>query len=101
MALPANVLSATDYLVAMQRALRAAPADFPVLLIYGEKDPGRRAGFHKHFEEIFEQAHSTIIECAHHFPHNDDPEAVAETIPTWCHAVWWRDTGACRSSREV
>jgi haloalkane dehalogenase len=83
MALLRSAIGAGAYLESVERALRAAPADLPVLLLYGEKDPGRMAGFQEHFETIFPQARSRVVAGAHHFPHTDDPEQVAATLESW------------------
>jgi haloalkane dehalogenase len=72
-----------SYLDAVERGLRDELRHLPVLLTYGEHDPGRRAGFQAKFETIFPRNHSVVIEGAHHFPQMDAPHRVADTITSW------------------
>jgi haloalkane dehalogenase len=84
-ALLRDALEADAYLQQLERALQTALAAHPVLLVYGEKDPARVAGFPERFRRIFPDAPLEIVAGAHHFPHADDPDAVAAAI-----RQWWR-----------
>jgi haloalkane dehalogenase len=79
----ADPLRGDAYLRDLERALRTTLSRFPVLLAYGENDPGRREGLQTRFEQIFPHARSVVIAGAHHFPHMDAPDELAAAIVAW------------------
>lgn len=93
-ALLGDALRASAYLQQVERTLQTTFAAHPVLLVYGEKDPARAAGFPERFRRIHPDAPLEIVPGAHHFPHADDPDRVAEAI-----RGWWRRDVAPTSAR--
>lgn len=82
-AMLASVLESDDYLERVERSLESALADRPVLLLFGEHDEGRTAGFQARWESLYPSARSTVVEGARHFPMADAPHFVAEAIDAW------------------
>jgi haloalkane dehalogenase len=72
-----------DYMREVERGLEQHLKDRPVLLMYGENDAARRAGFMSHFEEIFPRHRSTLIKGEQHFPHEGAPEEMIAEIRDW------------------
>lgn len=72
-----------DYMRTVERDLTQRLKEVPVLLMYGENDPGRRVGFMSRFEEIFPRHYSLIIEGEGHFPHEGAPEEMIAAIRYW------------------
>lgn len=79
----ASVLESEAYLDSVRRALETDLADHPVLLLFGEGDDGRKAGFQDRWESIYPGARSEVVEAANHFPMADAPHRVSETIRDW------------------
>lgn len=77
------------FLEEVEAGVRGSLAGLPVLLSYGEHDPGRRAGFQQRFLELFEHATAEVVPGARHFPQADAPHAVAQQITRW-----WRQAVA-------
>jgi haloalkane dehalogenase len=68
----------------VERSLRTALADLPVLTLFGRKnDP---YGWQARFQQIFPQARAAGIADGHHFPFDDDPDAYSAAI-----SAWWAD----------
>jgi haloalkane dehalogenase len=63
--------------------------DRPALLMYGEHDPARLAGWQMRFERILPQCHSVVILGEGHFPHEGAPEAMVQAIRTWWKEAEW------------
>jgi haloalkane dehalogenase len=72
-----------DYMREVEQGLEQHLKDRPVLLMYGENDAARRAGFMSHFEEIFPRHHSVLIEGEQHFPHEGAPDEMIAEIREW------------------
>jgi len=68
------------YLRSVEQGLRARLADRPALIMYGERDPARRAGFDRHFERLFPRHRSVVIAGEQHFPHLAAAEEVAQHV---------------------
>lgn len=81
-----DVLRSEAYLATVHEALTTTLADRPVLLLFGEGDAGREAGFQERWEALYPDAHSAVVEGADHFPMADSPHLVAETV-----AAWWAE----------
>jgi len=80
-----------DYMREVEQGLKQHLKDLPVLLMYGENDPARRAGFMSRFEEIFPHHRSVVIEGEMHFPHEGAPEEMIAAIRDW-----WPGKGSSR-----
>lgn len=78
-----DVLESDGYLSVVEEALTTDLADRPVLLLFGEDDAGRKAGFQDRWEELYPDARSAVVEDADHFPMADSPHLVAETVAEW------------------
>ena len=78
-----NAAACDDFLADIERSLKSELSRLPTLLVYGEKDEGRLAGFQDHFERLLPHADSFVVEGAHHFPQMDAPHAVAGYIRNW------------------
>jgi pimeloyl-ACP methyl ester carboxylesterase len=76
----AGVLRIDPVMAEVERSLRVALADLPVLTLFGRKND--RYGWQARFGQIFPQA--TAIERGHHFPFDDDPDAYSGAI-----CMWW------------
>lgn len=74
---------ADDYLRTVDRALGTTLSDRPVLLVFGEKSPARKAGFPDQWKSRFPQAALVVVEGGHHFPQMDEPDLVADAIRSW------------------
>jgi haloalkane dehalogenase len=77
------------FLDEVEAAVRGPLRHLPVLLSYGEHDPGRRAGFQQHFLDLFADATPEVIAGARHFPQADAPHQVAASLRRW-----WEGTRA-------
>jgi haloalkane dehalogenase len=75
-----------SYMRNIERGLEQYLKDLPVLLMYGENDAARRAGFMSRFEEIFPNHHSVVIKGEQHFPHEGAPEEMIAAIRDWWSA---------------
>jgi haloalkane dehalogenase len=74
---------ADDYLRTVDRALRTTLSDRPLLLVFGEKSPARKAGFPDQWKSRFPEAALVVVEGGHHFPQMDEPDLVADAIRSW------------------
>jgi haloalkane dehalogenase len=72
-----------DYMREVELGLTQHLKDVPVLLMYGENDAARKAGFMSRFEEIFPHHRSVLIEGEQHFPHEGAPEEMIAAIKDW------------------
>jgi haloalkane dehalogenase len=72
-----------DYMREVEQGLKRQLKDLPVLLMYGENDAVRRAGFLSHFEEIFPNHRSVVIKGEQHFPHEGAPDEMIAAIRDW------------------
>jgi haloalkane dehalogenase len=72
-----------DYMREVEQGLEQHLKDLPVLLMYGENDAARRAGFMNRFEEIFPNHRSVLIKGEQHFPHEGAPEEMIAVIRDW------------------
>jgi pimeloyl-ACP methyl ester carboxylesterase len=77
----AGVLRIDPVMAEVERSLRIALADLPVLTLFGRKND--RYGWQARFGQIFPQATAIAIERGHHFPFDDDPDAYSGAICTW------------------
>ncbi len=77
-----SIVKSQDYLLDLKSRLPDL-AHFPVLLAYADGDPSYRAGYLQRYERIFPNHHSVVIKGAHHFPQDDDPEAMVRAIQDW------------------
>jgi haloalkane dehalogenase len=84
-----------DHMRGVEQGLKQHLKDLPVLLMYGENDAARRAGFMSRFEEIFPHHRSVLIKGEQHFPHEGAPDEMIAAIRDW----WSGDVvGAVRAS---
>lgn len=83
LAMLGSAIGSDGYLRDVDRALRTTLADRPVLLLFGEHDEGRAAGFQDEWERRFPDARSEVVADANHFPMADSPHRVAATIEEW------------------
>jgi haloalkane dehalogenase len=75
-----------DFLAGVQGRLAETVGDLPALIVWGEKDPTRKAGFPARWEQVLPRARSHVIRGARHFPQMNAPAEVAELIERW-----WKD----------
>lgn len=76
-----GVLRIDPVMAEVERSLRTALADLPVLTLFGRKnDP---YGWQTRFGQVFPQATAIGIDDGHHFPFNDDPDAYSTAISSW------------------
>lgn len=78
-----SALESDAYLERVERSLQTTLANHPVLLLFGEGDEGRKAGFQERWEALYPDARSEVVEGANHFPMADAPHRVADTIDGW------------------
>lgn len=78
-----SVLQSDDYLTTVYKALTTTLTDQPVLLLFGEHDPSREAGFQEKWEALYPEARSETLAGAHHFPMANFPHFVSEVIVDW------------------
>ena len=78
-----SAIESDGHLRRVRRALTSDLADRPVLLLFGENDEGREAGFQAEWERLFPDARSVVVPGANHFPMADSPHLVANTIEEW------------------
>jgi haloalkane dehalogenase len=71
------------YMREVELGLKQQLKDLPVLLMYGENDAVRKAGFMTRFEEIFPNHRSVVIKGEQHFPHEGAPEEMIAAIREW------------------
>lgn len=77
----AGVLRIDPLMAEVERSLRTALADLPVLTLFGRKnDP---YGWQDRFARIIPHTTAAGIDDGHHFPFNDDPDAYAAAISAW------------------
>jgi haloalkane dehalogenase len=77
----AGVLRIDPEMAEVERSLRTALADLPVLTLFGRKnDP---YGWQARFGQVFPLATAAWIDDGHHFPFNDDPDAYSAAISAW------------------
>ncbi len=75
------------YLAETEQRIQAHLADRPALLLYGEHDPARKAGFQARAETLFCNHRSLVVRGEHHFPPlAAGPELAAEI------RAWWNRT---------
>jgi len=77
-----SILKSYDYLLDLKGRL-ADIQTLPVLLAYAPGDPSYKAGFVERYENIFPNHHTVLIQGAHHFPQDEDPEAMVAAIQEW------------------
>ncbi|MFW6201534.1 MAG: alpha/beta fold hydrolase [Gemmatimonadota bacterium] len=90
-----DVVRRERFLAELEAALRAHLAELPAPLLFGEADPGRKAGFEDRFAELLPRSRRRVVAGAHHFPQAEAPEEVAESIRAWYAA----EVSAPRASR--
>ena len=90
----AGVLRIDPMMAEVERSLRAALADLPVLTLFGRKnDP---YGWQDRFQQIFPHATAAGITDGHHFPFNDDPDAYTAAI-----SAWWAEKVAATAGNST
>lgn len=83
LAMLGSAVESEAYLERVERALETDLADQPALLLFGEHDEGREAGFQARWEALYPAARSAVVDGANHFPMADAPHFVAETVDDW------------------
>ena len=68
------------YLHDVETGLRAHLADRPALIMYGEHDPARKAGFDRRFEQLFARHRTIVIAGEQHFAHLAAADEMARHI---------------------
>lgn len=82
-----DLVEQEDYLRRVERGLKQHLWERPALLIYGEDDPARRAGWQARFEDTFTNHHSVTIDGEGHFPHEGAPDEMIAAIRDWWKTV--------------
>jgi pimeloyl-ACP methyl ester carboxylesterase len=77
----AGVLRIDPVMAVVERSLRGALGDLPVLTLFGRKND--RYGWQARFGQIFPHATAAAITDGHHFPFDDDPDAYSAAIRAW------------------
>src|SRR5579871_3443769 len=74
-----SILKSQDYLLDLKSRLPEI-SPLPVLLAFTDGDPSYKAGWLQRYERIFPNHSSVLIKGAHHFPQDDNPEAMVSAI---------------------
>jgi haloalkane dehalogenase len=69
-----------DYLRGVEAALRGPLSERPALIVYGEVDPARQAGFDRHFERLCRRHRSVVIAGEQHFAHLAAADEIAQHV---------------------
>jgi len=77
----AGVLAIDPVMAGLERSLREALGDLPVLTLFGRKND--HYGWQARFGRIFPHATAATIDRGHHFPFDDDPDAYSAAIRAW------------------
>lgn len=75
-----------DFLAGVEARLGGLVGPLPTLIVWGEKDPTRKAGFPARWEQVLPRARSHVIRGARHFPQMNAPHEVGDLIQQW-----WRE----------
>jgi haloalkane dehalogenase len=82
-----DAADAAAYLRWLDAQLPAALGDRPVQLVFGSASPTVREHFPQRWRARYPNAQLVLVPGAHHFPMNDAPELVADTISSWWTAT--------------
>ena len=85
--LMSQLLTQQQYLQQVEEGIQQHLRDLPVLLMYGQFDPARLAGWPRRFEELFPQHRTRIIPGEGHFPHEGSPARMIAEILDWYDAI--------------
>lgn len=69
-----------EYLRNVEAGLRAHLADRPALIMYGEHDPARHAGFDRRFAQLFPHHRTVVIAGEQHFAHLAAADEIAHRV---------------------
>jgi haloalkane dehalogenase len=75
------------YLQAVEDGIRTRLADRPALIMYGEKDPARAAGFDRRFAALFSRHRSLVIAGEQHFAHLAAADEIAGHVSDFVREV--------------
>ena len=84
--LMSQLLTQQQYLQQVEEGIQQHLHDLPVLLMYGQFDPARLAGWPRRFEELFPHHRTRIIPGEGHFPHEGSPARMIAEILDWYDA---------------
>lgn len=76
---PREILASSDYLAEVEAGLERL-RDKPVLLVWGEADPGFQESERKRFERHFPNSHTVGLPVAKHFIQENAPEQICREI---------------------
>ena len=82
-----DAADAATYLRWLDAQLPATLGDRPLLLVFGSASPTVRDHFPQRWRTSFPNAQLVLVRGAHHFPMNDAPDLVANTISNWWTAA--------------
>ncbi len=71
----------------LSQAFKKHLKDKPSLLIYGEKDPLTQLGIPQRIHEMLSKSELLFVEKEGHFPHEGQPEFMANSIHQWIQAL--------------
>lgn len=77
-----SILKSYDYLLDLKSRLPDI-GHLPVLLAFGDSDPTYKLGFVGRYEKFFPNHLSVKITGAHHFPQDENPDAMVKAVQQW------------------
>ncbi len=80
--MPREILGATPLLAEVEQALDRV-ADRPALIVWGDRDPGFRAGHRLRWERTFPNHRTEILRGASHYIQEDAPDEIVAAIRDW------------------
>ena len=78
-----ELLVRQEYLQQVEEGIRRGLSDRPALLMYGQFDPARLAGWVRRFEGLFPRHHTRLIPREGHFPHEGSPGTMIAEFSEW------------------
>jgi haloalkane dehalogenase len=80
--MPREILAAHQLLAEVEQGLGRL-ADKPVLVVWGDKDPGFRKRHRLRWERTFPNHRTVILRGASHYIQEDAPEEIVAAIKAW------------------
>jgi len=80
-----ELLDQGPFLRGVERTLRRELSDRPALILFGQFDPVRLAGFPRRYRGIFPRHSSRVVPWEGHFPHEGSPAFMIHEITSWWH----------------
>jgi haloalkane dehalogenase len=78
-----GLLQENAWLEQVEMSLQSTLADKPALVLFGEKDPARKAGFEQRWQELLHNATFELLPNQMHFPHFGAAPTMCNRIQSW------------------